>query len=155
MKTLKEILDVHVEEIVTEMAVSRKDYLARVDGLRCPLIENWCLCKWCQLYDPKNQNFGHWITELRVCIKNLKDLDIKNGIDKRKTLIGSLIETYDYNDPSMIVRVIIDKFDLENINSASQRKTVATEFANSIYDLIDMMSDDSVGTISYIQKTFK
>ena len=69
------------------MAVALKTYIARVNGLRFQLVENWCLCKWCQLFNPECENFAHWITELKACIDNLKFVDIKNGIDKYKLLL--------------------------------------------------------------------
>ena len=90
---LKEIINESVNDVlnrigmINEMAVPLKTYRARVDGLRFQLVENWCLCKWCQLFNPECENFAHWITELKACIDNLKFLDIKNGIDKRITLI--------------------------------------------------------------------
>lgn len=68
--------------VINEIAVPLKNYKSRVDGLRFQLVENWCLCKWCQLYNPKCENFAHWIVELKACINNLKFFDIKNGIDK-------------------------------------------------------------------------
>jgi len=89
---LREIINESVEDvlnrigIINEMAVPLKTYKTRVDGLRFQLVENWCLCKWCQLFNPECENFAHWITELKACIDNLKFLDIKNGIDKRRTL---------------------------------------------------------------------
>ena len=87
---LNSIIDESVENVlnriglINEMAVPLKIYKERVDGLRFQLVENWCLCKWCQLFNPKCENFVHWINELKVCINNLKFLDIKNGIDKKK-----------------------------------------------------------------------
>ena len=81
--------------MINEMAVPLKTYRARVDGLRFQLVENWCLCKWCQLFNQECENFAHWITELKACIDNLKFLDIKNGIDKRRTLIKMLVRDYE------------------------------------------------------------
>ena len=63
-----------------------KDYKNRVDGLRFQLVENWCLCKYCSLFDRDNQNFNHWKIELRSVLKNLKMINIKGNIDKYKIL---------------------------------------------------------------------
>ena len=85
-KQFKEMINETVNDVlkrigvINEMAVPLKDYRARVDGLRFQLVENWCLCKWCQLFNPECENFAHWVTELKACIDNLKFLDIKNGI---------------------------------------------------------------------------
>ena len=140
--------------MLTEMSVPLKAYRDRVDGLRFQLVENWCLCKWCQLYNPKNENFSHWIVELKACINNLKLLDIKNGVDKRKTLLRMLVNDYDYDDTNMIIRIINDKFDSEKIMDNNQRVRVATEFADNIQKLIETISINTVSTNGYIQNTF-
>lgn len=170
MKSLtKKITELHLKKIINEtvndvlnrigmineMAIPLKDYKNKVDGLRFQLVENWCLCKYCQLYNPESENFAHWIVELRACINNLKLVDIKNGIDKRRTLTRMLIDDYDYDETNMIVRIINDKFDLENINNNAQRARVASAFADSIQSLIDAISVDAISTNSYIQTTFQ
>ena len=159
-KQLQEIINETVYEVlgrlgpINEMAVKLKAYKARVDGLRFQLVEIWCLCKWCQLYNDNNDNFSHWINELRTCINNLKFLDIKNGIDKKKTLTRMLIGDYDYGDANMILRIINDKFDVENIINTTQRSKVASEFAANIQDLIEVISNNLISTNSYIENNF-
>ncbi len=158
---LKEIIDETVDDVlnrigmINEMAVPLKTYKARVDGLRFQLVENWCLCKWCQLFSPECENFAHWINELKACINNLKFLDINSGIDKRRTLIRMLIKDYDYDETNMIVRIINDKFDIEKITDGSQRASVAADFADGIQSLIEVISIDTISTNSYIQDTFQ
>ena len=46
---------------LNEMAVPSKTYKARVDNLRLQLVENWCLCRYCQLFNPNSEYFNHWI----------------------------------------------------------------------------------------------
>ena len=155
----KEILKVILEEydgksMINEMAVPLKSYKSRVDGLRFQLVENWCLCKWCQIYNHECMTFLHWCTELKTCIDNLKFLDIKNGIDKRKTLMKMLINDYDYNDPNMIERIIRGKFVKEHIDNNLQKSKVCTEFADGINDLINVISLNSIDTTEYLQNTF-
>ena len=158
---LKEIINETVNDVlnrigtINEMAIPLKDYKSKVDGLRFQLVENWCLCKWCQLFNPECENFAHWIVELRACINNLKLVDIKNGIDKRRTLTRMLIDDYDYDETNMIVRIINDKFDTENIDNNIQRAMVASAFADDIRVLIDVISVDAISTNSYIQTTFQ
>lgn len=158
---LKKIINETVNDVLNrigvmnEMAVPLKIYRARVDGLRFQLVENWCLCKYCQLFNPECENFAHWLKELKACINNLKFLDIKNGIDKRRTLTLMLIDDYDYDKTNMIVRIINDKFDSENINNNIQRARVASAFADGIQNLIEVISVDTISTNSYIQTTFQ
>lgn len=136
------------------LSVTLKDYRARVDGLRFQLVENWCLCKWCQLFNPECENFAHWVIELKACIDNLKFLDIKNGIDKRRTLTRMLVADYDYNDANMIERIIRGKFVRENITDNIQKVRVCTEFADNINELINAISMVSIDSAEYIQNTF-
>lgn len=159
-RQLQEIIDESISDVlnrlepINEMAVHLKAYKARVNGLRFQLVENWCLCKWCQLYNTECETFSHWINELKACINNLKFLDIKNGINKRKILIRMLVDDYDYNDPNMIERIIRGKLKKENINDNIQKVRVCTEFADNIIGLIDAISINAIDTSEYIETTF-
>ena len=83
---LKEVVREATQQVLMEMAEPLKKYVKRIESIRFQLAENWCLCKYCQLYSQDNRDFAHWITELRPCIQYLKFVDINNGIDKKKTL---------------------------------------------------------------------
>ena len=152
---LREIINESVEDvlnrigIINEMVVPLKAYKARVDGLRFQLVE-----KWCQLFNSESENFAHWITELKACIDNLKFLDIKNGIDKRRTLTRMLVNDYDYNNANMIERIVRGKFVRENISDNNQKVRVCTEFSGNISGLIDAISMDAIDSDEYIQNTF-
>lgn len=62
---LKEAINETVNDVlnrigmINEMAVPLKTYRARVDDLRFQLVENWCLCKWCQLFNTECENFAY------------------------------------------------------------------------------------------------
>ena len=160
-KIHKSLLNESVEEtlnrigIITEMTVPLQDYKRRVDGLRFQLVENWCLCKYCQLYDKTSNNYKHWLSELKACINNLKFLEIKGTSSKRKTLEKMLVKDYDYNDPYMINRIIIGKFHEEIITDVHQINSVCECFANSIDNLINAISDDDIIIDDYVKDTFE
>ena len=59
---------------VFEMATPLKKYINRVENLRIQIVENWCLCKYCQMFDPSNYNFNHWKGELHSYLKDLSGL---------------------------------------------------------------------------------
>ncbi len=141
-------------DIINKTTVSLKAYKARVDGLRFQLVENWCLCKWYQLFNSESENFAHWIAELKSCIDSLKFLDVKNGIDKRRTLTRLLVNDYDYNDANMIERIVRGKFVRENISNNNQKVRVCTEFSDNISGLIDAISIDAIDSDEYIQNIF-
>lgn len=140
--------------LLTEMSVPLKKYRERVDGLRFQLVENWCLCKYCQLFDKKNRDFDHWICEFRSVVTNLKFLDIKGGASKKKTLFNMLVRDYDYNSPNMIERITSDKFAREEITDASKTKTVCAEFAKDIEQIVCLISNEKESVDFYIKETF-
>lgn len=143
-----------MKSLIFEMAIPLKDYKNRVDGLRFQLVENWCLCKYCSLFDQDNPNFNHWKVELRAAIKNLKMVDIKNDIDKHKTITKMLIDDYDYSDYHMILRIIDDKFDDEHINDWFKKERVSIEFSKNVNELIDVISNNDFKINDYMNKKF-
>lgn len=60
----------------SEKMFSVEEFKGRVDGLRFQLIENWCLCKYCQLYDSANENYGHWVAEFCACANYLRRFEV-------------------------------------------------------------------------------
>lgn len=152
---LKEVVMNAAQRVLNEMAEPLKKYVKRIESIRFQLAENWCLCKYCQLYSKDNPNFAHWITELRPCIQYLKFVDINNGIDKKKTLQRILVGQYDFNSSDMIKRIIEDKFSDEKINDPAIISIVSNELANGINDLIEAISNNNITINSYVQTTFK
>ena len=156
-KTIKLRIPKRVNEQVAnqllEMAIPLKSYKERVDGVRLQLVDNWCLCKYCQTYDLQNRNYNHWITELRAHMDNIKSLNIKQG-DKLKTLKKMLIDDYDFDDVETIYRIIIGKFQREKITNVNIISSVCNEFANSIESFVNALGVDSIITDNYLNNTF-
>lgn len=143
------------KSLMTEMAEPLKKYIKRIESIRYQLAENWCLCKYCQLYNEDNRDFAHWVTELRPCIQYLKFVDINNGIDKKKTIKRILVNQYDFNSADMIRRIIEDKFSDENITDPDIIYTVSNEMANHIDMLIEAISNNEITINDYIQSELK
>lgn len=142
-------------EDLNEMAVYLKDFKKRVDGLRFRLVENWCLCMYCSLYDKKNNNFNHWKEELAACIINIKRVGIKNRIDKRETLVRMLTKDYEYKDSNKIFNIARDKFVIEKI-PLSKLESPSKEFSHRMSSLVDVLTyEDRYPILDYINKTFK
>ena len=118
------------------------EFVKRVDGLRFHLIENWCLCKYCQLYDLTNKNFSRWADEYDACVKYLRGLKIKGGFDKRRIIFKMLVEDYDYNQEGKVLFVIRERFVAECLNYSEGEKVVAANFVKSIDDLIHSLAAD-------------
>ena len=152
---LKEVVKVATMQVLNEMAISLKKYIDRIENIRYQLAENWCLCKYCQLYRQDNNNFAHWITELRPCIKYLKFVEINNGINKKRTLYRILVDQYDFNSADMIKRIIEDKFSDENIKDPTIIFSVSNEFVNNIDGLIEAISNNNITINEYVKSTFQ
>lgn len=142
------------KQMMTEMAMPLKVYIRKIDSYMHEFVENWCLCKWCQLFDSDNINFNHWRKELCAFINQLKDPTITNGIDNKKHLQKWLVKYYDLNDTTMVCRIIKDKFDDEQIADESQMHDVAEQFASNIDTLIDVIASPELSTKKYVQAAF-
>ena len=106
MKSIKEyILDVIQESYIFEMAYDRKELKKRVEALTNQIIENWCLIKYCTLYDNENRNKNHWKQELRAHLYNIYEMKIKGGNATAK-----------YN---LISEIIFDKREITTTNKIS------------------------------------
>lgn len=131
-----------------------KDFMNKVDTLCIQIIENWCLCKYCSLFDNDNLNFKRWQTELSAYIKLLKPIKLKRNTDKTKAVKKIFVDNYEYNDAETIFYIINSKFTREGIMDIGIRKRVSEEFANSIYELISELCDASSLVDDYIVKSF-
>ena len=139
----------------SEKMVSVEEFKRRVDGLRFQLIENWCLCKYCQLYDSANENYGHWVAEFCACANYLRSFEVKGRPGKRRTVWKMFVDDYDYNQERKILGIIRDKFGVENILDMSKRNEVATTFVKSINGLIDVLTDVRISVADYVQTTLQ
>ena len=153
-------------EVVTEMAISLDDFLIRVEGIMFQLVQNWCLCKWCQMFDPKNDLFNHWKNELSANLRFLMSPALKNRrIDKGRHFKKVLVDDYDLDDPERVYGEICDKFSKEHIldsESIDEVRSVAGEFSKSISEMAELMSSNGLASndtktkaTEYIDRTFK
>lgn len=140
--------------LLSEMAIPLKIFIRDIEGLKFQIIQNWCLCKWCQLFNPENDNFNHWKEELAAHILQLQNSKLKGKISKRKQLQRYLVEYYEYNDKDVVVGAIRDKFAIEKIYDKKQIDVVASSFAKNIGSLIDVISSPNMSIMSYLSETF-
>lgn len=134
-------------------AVSLKEYKGRIWRLQFPLAENWCLCRYFQLYDPGNDGYAHSVAVLEACLNHLKHLGIRRMVDKRRTLVMELVDGGDFDDADKIARLIREEFKREQIADESWTVEVASDFAARIDGLIDAISDDSIDVDAYVRDT--
>ena len=122
MKNIKEyLLEAIQNTYIFEMAYDRKELKKMVEGLFDQIIENWCLIKYCSLYDPTNTNSNHWRVELRSHIYNIHKMKLKGGNESTKSnLIKDIVydkkEICTSKDISKIIRI---KFRTEGLQIKS------------------------------------
>ena len=139
---------------INEMAYSLDKYIDKIESFRFEIAENWCLCKWYQLFDPSNKDFNHWKKELISYIRRLKLINLKNHASKKDHLHSILVDDYDFDDESMVFDIIHDKFKKEKIVDIFQIQAVSKEFTNNVDKLIDVIADRSLSLDDYIKETF-
>ena len=142
-----------------ERAVPPSVYGSRIGRLMNLLVQNWCLCRHSQLFDPESERYAPAINGLKACMNHLKCLGIRKRLNKKKSdkwfmLVEELTEACELGDPKHVARVIGEEFDSERITDESQRMKVAQDFAENIMGLIDAISDDSKDVDEYVRNTF-
>ena len=111
------ILEKLQNTLVFEMTYSRKELKNSFDGILDQIIENWCLVKYCSLYDEQNINKNHWANELTAHMYNILKRQLKNGgEDAKLQLLKSVAyEQKEYTTAIAIKRCIRLKSKKENI----------------------------------------
>lgn len=66
-----------------------------------------------------------------------------------------LIVDYDFDDVNTISRIVIDKFEREEITYVNQISKVCCDFDNSIEGFVTTLSVDTIRTYYYLNTTFR
>lgn len=157
MKSIKEyILDAIQESYIFEMAYDRKEIKKRVEGLINQIIENWCLIKYCALYDNENRNKYHWKQELNAHLYNIYEMKLKGGNAKTKyNLISEIIyDKKEITTSSKISSIVRIKFRNENISIHNDICDLCIENLNYIIELIsnDENDDNTDKIYDYVEQ---
>lgn len=134
-------------KLISEMSTPLKKFISSVEFLQEQIIENWCLCKYCQMFDNENQVRNHWIEELHAYLSKLVGMKLKNGIDKSKHVRRLMVDEYELNDKSRVIEFIIGKFKEENISDMDKIESVATQFSSSLPRLIEVISSGNLTSV--------
>ena len=141
MKTLKEyILEAIQNTVIFEMAYERKELKKLVNGLIRQIIENWCLVRYCTLYDNSNINKSHWKRELETHMYNIFDTQIKGGNYQAKynLIYQIVIDEMEYTTSNKIAICIRKKFKKEQLNIDN---TICNECVESLIKIIELLSN--------------
>ena len=139
MTNIKEyILEKLQNTLVFKMAYSRKELKNSFDDILDQIIENWCLVKYCSLYDVQNTNKNHWADELTAYMYNILKRQLKNGSEDAKLQLLKLV-AYDYKEyitAAVIKKCIRLKFKRENMQITDELCSACIEDLETILELI-------------------
>ena len=114
--------------LIQEMALPMKKYKQYIIGMRKQIAENWCLCKYCQMFDPSNYNFNHWRGELYAALDGVNDIHFNKFILKMSALTEVMNDAYEYDTKIAVKKSIKSKFKIYNFDFYSIMDAVSGEF---------------------------
>lgn len=133
--------------IITEMAMSVKDYKKRVEVLMPQVLENWCLIRYSTLTGEMQEVKRVWKCELRAHINNIASIKLKNGNSRltKQNALYTLWNMYDWDtDENCIAIRLYAKFDEENIPTNGEAfARVVKDFKNETKALVGILTSDS------------
>lgn len=139
--------------LINEMAFKKKDFIRHLNCAALEIIEYWCLCMYCHLYEPQNEKFYHWMDKLNAQVKIIKNATLKHGANKLKAIKYFYIEGWEYNIASTVESYIKDIFEGQEIN-IEYIKPVAEICATSMNDFVDFLANDNYSISQYNAKVF-
>lgn len=153
-KTYNEVIDysLYNKGYINEMALRKKDYVNLLLDLKDHLIENWCLCAFCSLFDRLNENFDHWRVEFMSYANKIKRCNLKSG-DKQKVIFDIYINKFDLNSSKMIYYIIRGKFNKEQIDD-ELAISISEICSQNAYQLVKFLSNDNYEAEEYLMRTF-
>lgn len=125
-----------------EMAYNRQEYLYRIMGLNKQIVENWCLVKYCNLYDEENENRLHWSSELIAHLENLYDCKLKKGLNKIKTTEFGLVDKAELDDDEVVYKLLYRKWKKEGLPEETKIE-VSKEFTKAIPTICKLVSGNN------------
>ena len=149
---LKQVISSIVREelqnyMITEVAMSLKDYKSRVEALMQQILENWCLIRYSTLTGEKENLKSHWKSELKAHANNIASIKLKNGNSStsKQNALYSLWNMYDWDtDENCIARRMYAKFEEEDIPIDNLTFIqIATDFKNETKNIVKMLTSKS------------
>lgn len=141
MISLKEyIADKACENTLFEMASNRSEFLDKLDNLHEQIIENWCLIRYCIVFDNKNINKNHWRKELSAHLYNI----VLHRYDVNR--INAIKEVYlrklRLDNSNVIYNIISKKWSKENLDiEADYTSTIIEDFIQyGLFEIIEVLS---------------
>lgn len=133
-----------------------KRYIKTFNSIIPNIIENWCLCRYCHLYAPRDVRFGKWMMDLDKNITSIRKQKVKSASKRvlvNKQVFDILFPGPDKDRVKQISWFIKDRFKKERIRLVSYRKRVAQDCVSSLSDLVDVIVDPSELSYHFFIKT--
>ena len=141
MKNLQQyILEAISNTWLFEMAHSREKYLTDIRGLYGQILDNWCLIKYCNMYDEENYNRLHWCSELYAHLDKLWRISLKSGLNKLKTTEYGFIHNAELDDVYEVTNLLERKWKIEKLPPETL-EPIAEEFVKALPRICKMVSD--------------
>lgn len=148
---MKKLIDYILESIsnsyLFEMAYDRASYCMELRSLSVQIVQNWCLIKYCNLYDDENYNRLHWSKELSTHLIRLQSVKLKSG-DKLRATQQELIVKSELGDPETIFDICNGKWNLERLPK-DKLNDVAKEFSKELPNLCKHICDPRFDLVNY------
>jgi hypothetical protein len=93
--------------------------------------------------------------ELRECLSSLKRVELKSNVGPRKPLKKVLVDDCELNNPSIVKKLINDKFNEERLFNQEQNDIVCEHFANALPSLIEYLGVGKEEPNEYIAIEFE
>lgn len=122
---------------INEMAYERKQLLDWLQYHVTLICQNWCLIRYCSIFDPQNQNKKHWSAKLQSLITEYAEMRTK--LDKRKITKTGFIDQPESYDYMQIFVAIEQKFEKEHIDLV-RTEYVAKDMTKHLDEIIDLLS---------------
>lgn len=130
--------------LITEMAVTLKDYRKNVEALMQQILENWCLIRYTTISGDKLEYRKHWCLELKAHMNNIAAMKIKDGnkVTTKQNAIFDIWNKYDLDsDENCIALRIATKFEMENIDTVGEFfAQVVSDFKNETTKLVKILT---------------
>ena len=147
MKNLQEfILEAISNTWLFEMAYSREKYIDRLMGLDNQIVENWCLIKYCNMFDEEHWDRLHWSKELLAHMANANECKLKKGLNKLNTTNYVFITLNELNNVDTVDLWLERKWDTEQLPD-DKRKIVAAEFVKALPKICQLIAGNSYNDI--------
>lgn len=122
-----------------EIAYSTKQIRSWItSGNLSQIVQNWCLVRYCTLYDRNSIYKKEWSKQLYAKIRDLQKIYVKG--DKHKIIETCLIKEAEINKKRAVENHLIDKWFDEKLPIDVKFDWVVSDFIEELPTIIDYLS---------------